>query len=159
MRLIRCRKCGAVVTGEDDFVQEIHDALERQTRIVITGRTRREREAAQERAANLRAVYKAYMHNLTTLQYAQEIAPSVLQAVKVYCYKHKRMTQDEWDAAVAQGKADARMRQIRAKQEMELCYGSARSVIDSARRDPTFNAAAQKINRDSRRNSRNGADK
>ena len=150
MKLVRCHKCGAVIMGENDFLQEIIDKIEQANRRAEHGKTRAARNAAVIEAAEYRAMYKAYMHNLTSAQYAEQVTPIILQEVRSFCLANGRLTLDEWNELSAKGRSRAKEEQAIAERKADHVFGSGQIRLDSLHKDPTFDEAMRNIARDSR---------
>ena len=124
MKLIRCQKCGTVVISEETFLQNSMDAMEDTCRKARRAKSRSERDALLQEAAEYRSMYKAFMHHLTE----RDRAAHNMDAYKVSelfsaLVRTGRMSAAEFKVSCAAGEEKAKVRRDAEDKELNAIYG------------------------------------
>lgn len=145
MKLIRCQKCGTVVISEETFLQNIMDAMEDTCRKAQRAKSRSERDALLQEAAEYRSMYKAFMHHLTE----RDRAAHNMDAYKVSelysaLVRTGRMSAAEFKVICAAGEEKAKVRRDAEDKELNAIYGCYETVCNRTMPSPTEKAAMRR---------------
>ena len=145
MKLIRCQKCGTVVISEETFLQNIMDAMEDTCRKARRAKSRSERDALLQEAAEYRSMYKAFMHHLTE----RDRAAHNMDAYKVSelysaLVRTGRMSAAEFKVIGAAGEEKAKVRRVAEDKELNAIYGCYETVCNRTMPSPTEKAAMRR---------------
>lgn len=106
------------------------------------------KQQAIQEASEYRSMFKAFMHNQTTLEYAKHEAPLILSTLCAYIREHGLMTDAEITAVYDKGKERAQARARMAEKEMERVYGTFQTFSSRPYADPTADAAIARVDRE-----------
>lgn len=131
MKLIRCQKCGTVVISEETFLQNIMDAMEDTCRKARRAKSRSERDALLQEAAEYRSMYKAFMHHLTERdRTAHNVDAYKVSELYSALVRTGRMSAAEFQAICAAGEEKAKIRRDAEDKELNAIYGCYETVCN-----------------------------
>lgn len=141
MRVVRCPKCGSTVCTDDALLRELTEAIDAATRRANRSRHPGERAAITAEVANLRSMYKQYMHHLTSAEHAKAITPTILRDLRKHILSNGLMTEAELEVIYRGAEASARARLDQESREIQRLYGDFRTMSNRAAPDPTADKA------------------
>lgn len=142
MKLIRCQKCGTMVISEESFLQNILDMMEEACRSARRAKSRAERNARLQEAAEYKAMYKSFMHHLTERDRAAHNDDSFI-VTEFYnaLVRTGRMDKDEFKAICQKGQERAAVRRLAEEKEINAIYGNYNTICNRTKSSPTEKAA------------------
>lgn len=144
MKLLRCRKCGATITTNDEVMRNYMEEIDRLTRLAI--KDRKNSPAYLSQAANLRKVMTQIMHLTAQIDESSRIKANELAFLNNYVREHHLVPDEKlWELRDA-AREQARKRIAEDEKKIEELYGNFNSILcNRSRRDPTENAALRKM--------------
>lgn len=141
MRVVRCPKCNSTICTDDALLRELTEAIDAATRRANRSRNPGERAAIMSEIANLRSMFKSYMHHLTQAEHAKAVAPTILRDLRRHLLSKGLMTEAELDVIYRNAEASARARLEQESKEIERLYGDFRTYHNRTVPDPTADKA------------------
>lgn len=143
MKLLRCRKCGATITTNDEVMRNYMEEIDRLTRLAI--KDKRNGPAYLSQAANLRKVVTQIMHLTASVDESSRIKSNELAFLNDYIRENHLIPDEKlWELRDA-ARERARKRIAEDEKKIEELYGNFNSILGNrSRRDPTENKALRR---------------
>ena len=143
--MICCEKCGTPIISDETFLQNILDAMDESNRRAKRTRIYSERCVYIQEAAQYAKMFKAFMHNLTQKQEAENRNRAVLSALREHVLANGLMTQDQINMVYAKGERRAKAKAAEYQKELDRIYGEFETVCNRTMSSPTERAAFRNI--------------
>lgn len=141
MRVVRCPKCNSTICTDDALLRELTEAIDAATQRANRSRDPGKRSAIMQEVANLRSMFKHYMHHLTQAEQAKVVAPTILRDLRRHILSKGLMTEAELEVIYKGAEASARARLEQESKEIQRLYGDFRALSNRAAPDPTAEKA------------------
>ena len=141
MRVVRCPKCNSTICTDDALLRELTEAIDAATQRANRSRDPGKRSAIMQEVANLRSMFKHYMHHLTQAEQAKVVAPTILRDLRRHILSKGLMTEAELEVIYKGAEASARARLEQESKEIRRLYGDFRALSNRAAPDPTAEKA------------------
>lgn len=140
MKLLRCRKCGATITTNDEVMRNYMEEIDRLTRLAI--KDRKNGPFYQMQAASLKKIVTQIMHLTAQNDEKMRIVTNELAFLNDYVREHHLVPDEKlWELRDA-ARERARKRIAEDEKKIEELYGNFNSILGNrSRRDPTENKA------------------
>lgn len=145
MKMICCDKCGAPIISDETFLQNILDAMDDANRRAKHARTYSQRCVYIQEAAQYAKIFKAFMHNLTRRQEAENQNKAVLSALREHVISNGMMTQEQMNIVYEKGMRKARAKETECQKELDRIYGEFETICNRSMSSPTERDAFKSI--------------
>lgn len=145
LKLVRCPKCGTAIMGEQQFLQNIVDAMETENRRARNAKAYPVKRFHEHQAADYKQLFRSFTHHLTEKDRLRNESAPRYTALKTYVLSKGLMTAEELETVIkaADVKTAARLRE--EDKILNRLYGSFDTISNRTQPDPTARAAIQNI--------------
>ncbi|MCQ2147509.1 MAG: hypothetical protein MJZ16_08340 [Bacteroidales bacterium] len=143
MKLIKCRKCGSVVCTDSEFLQNLMDYIDEETKEMERQWGKRY-EGTKQRISTYKSLLKSYMHSMNVLTDSRIQNDFQLIAFLKYIRENRLMTEDEITEVRNKALTTADEHIKAAEQEVKRIYGVAKDLRVS-HKDPTAEQAIYNV--------------
>lgn len=151
MKLIRCRKCGAVITTNDTIMQNYMDEIERLSKLAI--RDRKNASVYLNKAASLRKISTQIIHLTAQRDEDMRRLTNELGELVSYIRENGLISDDKLYELQEIARKRARQKNAEDEKRVEALYGNFNSILgNSSRRDPTEKVVMKKMGKERIRN-------
>lgn len=136
MKLLRCRKCGATITTNDEVMRNYMEEIERLTKLSI--RDKKNKTAYQMQAASLRKIASQIMHLTDQNDEILRVKTNEIAVLNDYIRENGLIPDEKLWELRDFARERARKRIAEDEKKIEELYGNFNSILsNSSRRDPT----------------------
>lgn len=146
MKMVRCQKCGATVISDETFLQNVLDAVDACNRNAHKAKGA-EKQVWCQQAAGYMSMFKAFMHNLSRIQEANDRHMHILGELRFYVLNNELMTREQLDMIYKKGEARATDSARQANKEIQRIYGEFDSACNRTMPNPTERGALRRCGR------------
>ncbi len=143
MKLIRCRKCGTMITTNDTLMQVYMDKIEELGRFATKDKANR--PIYLQQAASLRKVASQIMHLTAQTDEHCRILQNELSALTHYIRDKNLVPDEKLSELREQARVRAPQKTAEDEKKIEALYGEFNSALQNkARKDPTAKAVLRR---------------
>lgn len=144
MKLLRCRKCGATITTNDEVMRNYMEEIDRLTKLAI--KDRKNGPSYQMQAASLKKIVTQIMHLTAQNDEALRIKSNEIAMLNDYIREHHLIPDEKlWELRDA-ARERAYKRIAEDEKKIEELYGNFNSILGNrSRRDPTEKKALKGV--------------
>jgi hypothetical protein len=143
MKILRCRKCGTMITTQDNLMQNYMEEIKRLNDLAI--RDRRNRAVYQQQASQLTKIANQILHATTQMEEKQRNLQNELSVLVFYVRENGLVSDDKLSELRDKGRERARKKSEEDEKLLEQLYGNFNSILaSSSRRDPVEKAVLKK---------------
>lgn len=143
MKILRCRKCGTMITTQDNLIRNYMEELKRLNDLAI--KDKRNRPVYMQQAAQLTKVTNQILHATAQMEENRRILQNELNVLVAYVRENGLISDDKLSELRDKGRERARKKAAEDEWALEQLYGNFNSILgSSSRRDPTGKAALRK---------------
>lgn len=129
MKLLRCAKCGYVLSTEEGYVQNILDEVEVLWKAAEKEKNGRKYNLYSQKAAQMGKIARLILHYMSTQNERARVSETERGVIVRYLLEEKLITPEKLDELYAEAAkiVDERNQQDRAK--IEELYGESRNIV------------------------------
>lgn len=136
MKLLRCRKCGTMITTQDDFMRNYMEEIKRLNALAV--KDKRNRVIYQQQAAQLTKVSTQILHATTQMDDNRRNLQNELSVLVAYIRENGLISDEKLSELRDIGRERARKKSEEDERMVEQLYGTFDSILGNrSRRDPT----------------------
>lgn len=135
MKLLRCRKCGTMITTQDNLMRNYMDEIERLNKLAL--KDKRNRVVYQQQASQLTKVMKQILHATTQMEESRRKLQNELSVLTTYIRDNGLIPDEKLHELRDKGREQAKKKNEEDEKLIEQLYGNFNSILgSSSRRDP-----------------------
>ena len=146
MKLLRCRKCGTMITTQDNLMQNYMEEVSRLNNLAM--KDRRNRPVYEQQASQLTKVVKQILHSTSQMDEQRRSLQNELSVLTTYIRENGLISDEKLFELRDKGREIAIKKNEEDEKLVEQLYGNFNSILaNNSRRDPTEKMALKKEGR------------
>ena len=146
MKLLRCRKCGTMITTQDNLMQNYMEEVSRLNNLAM--KDRRNRPVYEQQASQLTKVVKQILHSTSQMDEQRRRLQNELSVLTTYIRENGLISDEKLFELRDKGREIAIKKNEEDEKLVEQLYGNFNSILaNNSRRDPIEKMALKKEGR------------
>ncbi len=143
-KVLRCPKCDHVITGQDEFVENIMKRYEHNLRKLPFAKGAKWHQLSQENSL-LKTYLKQVLHHRSELERQRYKSKFVSKILKSYCLENGLISEEKMSELHEIAEKEMNKFYEKQSKELERVYGDFNSIFSNKiKSDPTVNAVMRK---------------
>ena len=146
MKILRCRKCGTMITTQDNLMQNYMEEIKRLNSLAL--KDKRNRTVYEQQASQLTKVVKQILHATTQMEEQRRKLQNELSVLTTYIRENGLIADEKLWELRDKGRELAKKKSEEEEKLVEQLYGNFNSILgNSSRRDPVEKTVLRKEGR------------
>ena len=146
MKILRCRKCGTMITTQDNLMQNYMEEIKRLNSLAI--KDKRNSAVYVQQASQLTKVVKQILHATTQMEEQRRKLQNELSVLTTYIRENGLIADEKLWELRDKGRELAKKKSEEDEKLVEQLYGNFNSILgNSSRRDPVEKTVLRKEGR------------
>lgn len=143
MKILRCRKCGTMITTQDNLMRNYLEEIKRLNALAI--KDRRNKPVYLQQASQLTKISNQILHATTQMEEHRRMLQNELNVLVAYVRENGLVSDDKLSELRDKGRERARKKAEEDEKLLEQLYGNFNSILGSSfRRDPVEKTVLKK---------------